>query len=660
MHPFTLWIALALGVSAFAGTTPEVTADALQAMNAQQLFNAASDAAADKRCTEALPIFEALLQRAAVAGNPRVLATAHLRRAPCLISVGRFDEAASDIKSAFAAVPADDAILRVDIAEAHLALGAVAYLSFEYDHATREFEAALAMLRPAEQYDALRWLAQSTMFEPGRRSIDYSDKLLALVGEMPEKSKSLMPDVHTLHARALLNHGQIAAAYSELNNALSKQGGLTLKVNISDVETRSDLALAALLAGDRDKAREYMAYTGAGRFEKAPFASAQDMNPPPCGGVADLKPDDMAVIEFSINDEGNVINVMPVYASRNGPVAAEFARAVAGWSWKPQDVAKIPAFFRRVTRVELRCLTTTEHPNVLEVLHGDLSVFLGAHHINEFQGDVRRAAPLAMATSESNRAVAEGHELVAVPIMIALSSSPLLESDEQLRWLSRARDALAAAGAPLGALTYLDVKRFYGQTGGYRQQRAYLRSLLAQPAVAADAHVADTLRLLIAEAHYGVPPVADASDLLTSVATDPALTDQDPLRVGALVRLATLQAERGNLAAARATYQKTGLNAQQCSLVDAVPVVRRYGLSSMDFPQEAIRWGFEGWVLLEFDIRPDGETANQRAVVAYPPLIFPDAAIAGIKDARFTQTYRPEGGLGCGGKRLKVSFRSSR
>lgn len=650
-------VLVVMALPAHAEDAPTTSPEAIAAMNAQQLFNAASTAAAADKCKEALPLFDALVRRPAVAGNARVLATSRLRRVPCLVADARYDEAVSDLRSALEVIPMDDSLLRVDIALAYTALGRMKYSHFEYEDAARDLDAALALLRPSEQYEQLKWLAQSTMFEPGRRAIDATEKMMTMAGEIPDISKPLLANVRTLHARALLNHGEARAAYDELRRALADKGGLKLTVDMGDVETRADLALAALMIGKKAEARDYMAYTGAGRFEKAPFVSARTMDPPPCGGPAGLAPEDMAVIEFSIADTGEVMHAMPVYATRNGQMAAEFARAVAGWSWKPEDVAAIPPFFRLLTRVEVRCQTATAHPDALDLLMRDVVSFLGAKGVAPFDGDVGHRAGLESAKARVAELQAAGHGIEAVPVLLAMEKTRLVDPDERARWLGTARGILADAGAPVAALTYLDIRQqFIGWYlhGDAKHWRAYLRSLLAEPARAADARAAALLRLLIAEPHYDTPAPTDAKNLLLDVATNPALPESDPLRVGALVRLASLEAAAGDLPAARSSYEKTGLTAQQCSIVDATPVMRRLGHS--DFPIGAEAWGFEGWVMLEFDIQADGKTANQRALIAYPPLVFVDTAINMAKDSTYSQSYRPAGGLGCGGKVIKASF----
>jgi outer membrane biosynthesis protein TonB len=148
----------------------------------------------------------------------------------------------------------------------------------------------------------------------------------------------------------------------------------------------------------------------------------------------------------------------------------------------------------------------------------------------------------------------------------------------------------------------------------------------------------------------------DAEAVLQAIINDSRIADKDPLKVGALVRLASLKAQQGELAAARDNFLKTGLSAQQCSLVDAKPAMKRTGVSSNDYPMEMIRLGVSGWTRIEFDVLPSGETANRRAVISYPPFAFGEAAVKGMAATRYTQTYRPQGELGCGGASVNFRF----
>jgi outer membrane biosynthesis protein TonB len=146
--------------------------------------------------------------------------------------------------------------------------------------------------------------------------------------------------------------------------------------------------------------------------------------------------------------------------------------------------------------------------------------------------------------------------------------------------------------------------------------------------------------------------------LLKALSTDTGRVLNDPIRVGALIRLATLENEAGRLAAARAAFADSGLSAQQCALVDARQRIKSGNISDNDYPLEASQSGFSGWTVIEFDISADGSTLNQRALISFPPFIFGDPTIKQIKQFRYEQAYRPEGGLGCGGQQQRVRYRA--
>ncbi len=88
-------------------------------------------------------------------------------------------------------------------------------------------------------------------------------------------------------------------------------------------------------------------------------------------------------------------------------------------------------------------------------------------------------------------------------------------------------------------------------------------------------------------------------------------------------------------------------------------MLKRAGADSSRFPMEAMRWGFEGWVKTEYDIAADGKTTSQRAVIAYPPFVFRDAAVGMAKDFRFEASYRPEGAAGCTAAQQNIAFHIS-
>jgi outer membrane biosynthesis protein TonB len=97
--------------------------------------------------------------------------------------------------------------------------------------------------------------------------------------------------------------------------------------------------------------------------------------------------------------------------------------------------------------------------------------------------------------------------------------------------------------------------------------------------------------------------------LLQQVVDVTGLAANDPMRVGALIRLASLQQQAGDTAMARTTFDQSGLSASQCAILDAPPrLVSAGGV----FPNEAMAWGFEGLTKTQFDVGADGKVINQR------------------------------------------------
>jgi outer membrane biosynthesis protein TonB len=123
-----------------------------------------------------------------------------------------------------------------------------------------------------------------------------------------------------------------------------------------------------------------------------------------------------------------------------------------------------------------------------------------------------------------------------------------------------------------------------------------------------------------------------------------------------MVRLASILARQGDIGSARQTYLKTGLNAQQCALVDVQPAMRRAGVGSSDYPVDAMIWGMGGWTQIEFDVQPDGRTINRRAVMSYPPFLFGESTVKAMEATRYTQTYRPDGAIGCSGAKQRFRY----
>lgn len=648
---------LTIAMLASAAMAPE----AAPSMSPQAMFDAATSAHVEGRHEEAIRLFSSLEQLKGVKNTPNVLAAVLLRKGLNQIELDRVDDGEKTLRAALKIASPDHPELNGDRFFAERALGNIELDRLNYAAATDHFGRALAVAETDQaRANARVSLASSTMFDTNDDALGHIDAALAVATASPSPSKEekrVIAQLQTVRARALLNRGRFTDAYAVLRRAISDQGGLDLTVRFDEIATRSDLAITALLAGREEDARKYMAYTGAGRIENAPFALAVAMPLPSCGGPADLKPEDVAVVEFAIRTDGSVSGARPIYSSARGPAAAaEYAKAVLGWSWRPETIAKVPDLFRVATRVELRCTTTAPRPSVIGPLNLALSQWLGQPPLPEAsKGDAAALAPLK---AELARQQSAGNERATIGLLTLLGTNAVANADEREAWLIDARDRAIRAGAPLAARVAIEVRLAGTDSRGdhVNRYRTSLRQVLARPEAAEDPVVSDTLRLLIADPLWNRPPPADAPDLLREVADDERLSPHHPLRVGALIRQAAAYAASGDRAAAEASFRRTGLAEQQCALLDARPQRLATNVSANDFPMEAARWGFEGWVRTEYDINADGRTSNQRAIVAYPPFVFRNAALGIMRDVRYAQSYRPDGTAGCGAAQENIRF----
>jgi len=461
-----------------------------------------------------------------------------------------------------------------------------------------------------------------------------------------------------VESQLLLNRGDFAGARAAAGEGVKLLGGLTSRTDLNDVAVRSNYAIAAMMLGDRDDARKFMAYTGAGRVSTGSFDPAVQMTPPDCGGDSDLRPDDIAVVEFSIGDDGAVAFASPVYASRGGKVALQFARAVHGWSWTPEQVKALPAFFRYRARVELRCSTEFPRPSLVDYLDKSLAKWLDGRGIDaSLKRDGADAALLPVERKElADLEKAKGADSLAlVPILHILSRNTVLETEKGAGFAQREAAILAANKAPAVARLSADLKGWQSKNSDSWGGRRYFRMLEAAAAsgpYADDPEARAVLRLMMSDASRGFDRERSLA-LLDQVANDAGLPAENGFKVGALIRKASILTQRGDLAAAKAVFAQTGTTADQCSLIDSSP--RMVGVGGT-FPDEAKMWGFEGWVSVQFDVGADGRTTNQRAVVSYPPFIFTKAGDDTLKTARYEKAFRPDGGLGCGGVTQRVRF----
>lgn len=645
--------AAAAGPSAAAAPAPAAKPATLQVS-----FNAASELAAAGRCAEAVPALEALEKDPRVKPGSFPASTIAVRKGTCLIALGRTDEGERGIAIGLPALIDAGADFTTDVSEARRALGDARYGQSDRASAARYYRLALESRTGQGRLRLLANLSRALTFDGDEAALAPSAEALSLLATMPETPKTVAASYRTLRARTLLNQGRTDEAYKELKQALSLTGGLTTRTSLDEVSLRGDLAMAAMLLKKRDDARLYLAYTGAGRIGDKTFASAEAMDLPLCGAETGLRPEDVAAVEFGINDDGSVMYARTVY-SRGGPqVAAAFEQAVGDWYWRPDAAAAIPQFYRLAARVELRCSNRLgKGPGLWSPVDGRFAQWAGTLLPADLQGADRTTMLAAMRRlgEDESGATAPAVRVAALGMLLALDSyTPSLIADKALELAGK-------VSAPSEVVNWLRMQRvMHVQDKGRRkvQNRTKdLSALAAEPAIAADPLAADTL-LLEAAGTRTTNRDAQSDSWVSQVAQDSRLPGNHPLRQLGWLALANRSAAAGNVADAQAYYAKTGLSDEQCALLSLPPSIRRTNVGSSDYPMSAVMMGFEGWVRLEYDINADGSTANVRPLAAYPPLIFGDAAAAIGKGVQYDMSYRPgqSAATACSANTQMISF----
>jgi hypothetical protein len=628
-----------------------------QAGGLQADFDAASTAAAAGECAKAVPLFETLERNPAVKAGSVSAAAIQVRKGVCLTTLSRSAEGEAAILAGLPRLEATGDQLASDVAIAYVTLGEISLKRNDYAEARLRYEQALRRENGVDRLPTLARLAKVTTFDPGPQPLAYADEALRIASAQPKPSKDVLAQLHTLHARVLLNRGQTEDAYAELKQALSLSGGLTSHTTLGEAALRGDLAIAALLLDKKDEARKYLAWTGAGRITQSPFALAAYMAPPDCGDETRLKPEDFAVVEFSIGTDGSVAAAETVYARGGVDVATAFAKAVRDWYWRPEDLTKIPLFYRAATRVELRC--TTAGGPAPSILHPLSERFLRwAQTVTELpkvgasQADTVSLLQAAWKAAEASNDVPQR---VAIAGMLGFIDPQLSAATGML---DKAVLLAGKSGVPSESVNTLRILRILcaeNRQRGRGSEALDPQALASDPTLSADALAIDTLRLLLATPHRRSDE-ADRIASLKQVAGDARLPEHHPLRQVAQLQLANLAAAAGDLTTAQAYFARTGLTEQQCALIGARPALKRTGAGPGDFPMEALQYGFEGWVKLEFDITAEGRVSGARPVIAYPPYVFVDAATGMTRDIRYEPTYRPSGGIACNANSETIRF----
>ncbi|URW76750.1 energy transducer TonB [Sphingomonas donggukensis] len=648
-------IGVASGQVAPASQTPPPAAP----QTVQQAYEAATALANARKDAEALAAWTALEPR--VAKTPRSMAIVRVRKAVALLRLNRLDEASVAAREGLAGMPTTDATLRADRHNAQMTLGLIDRVALDYPGALAHYREALALSgEPGETLSALVGIVRTGTFVTPAEVLPEAARIETMM-QVATVAADAKGAIGAVLSELYLNLGRYDDAKRAAGVAVKSLGGLTLKTSVADVTARWDYALAALKLGRDEEARQYLAYTGAGRSKSA-FDPAAQLVSPDCGGDAGITPDDVAVIEFSVDDDGAVSDSAPVWGSRPGAMPIAFARAARGWSWTPEQVKGLPTFYRTRVRVEMRCSTAFARPASADYLRDGLREFLATKGValgdRSTTGDASRLPALraAMASAPTGG---------VAPLSLAPTFYDLIENvastrEESAIAAERLRASLIAAQAPPVALLAAEVKVASMAAVDRTSSESYFGRLAAMRAAqpyASDAEARGILALMMSDAapYSKAGKRSDIRAYLAQVSNDLALPAAHPLKVAALVRSASLAQAAGDTAAAQAAFAKTGLAANQCALLDKPPAFKSLGNNT--FPMEALRWGFEGWGRVQFDIDAKGRTTGQRIVAAFPPFVFGKAAIDTVAASRFEESYRPDGGLGCGGTIRGVVFR---
>lgn len=602
-----------------------------RAQSAQHLFDSATTALDAKEFDRAIEIFTALEQRTRD-GDQGIHALIQLRLGEALIGADRTDAAVPWIESGVAyyeekGVPEN---LKYDIWAGQLALAGHAYADAAFEEALLRYSRAETVAPgPVERMAALQGKVRANLvFDPAKALSD-TETVLGLAEGLPlsDEVKAINLD---LQGRALLNLDRFDEALARFKRAGEALGGMrSNRVSFYDVIIRNDAGIAAFLKGDERAARTFLASSGYGRGDTTELGISEGVPLPLCGGPNNLRPEDVFIAEFSLANDGSVAGVQPVYSNRSGPAFVEFLTAVKAWSWPETAIADLHPIFRATVRLELHCSNSVPRPTTRGTLAAEVAEWWQGHGLGE--------PPMGGKFTQGGKVY---DDRISTRERIAAFDGLIAE--------------LEAIGAPAPVMAQALLDRPSRNPRQAAQQR---RSVALDERFQQDPGLRARLALIYVDELPGGKDRQDAIAMLRRVTEDPALAPNDPNRVGALIRLASLLRAEDELDAAAAAYAATGLSPSQCAELAVQPKVTGYSAApSNTYPREAILSGISGWSTVEYDVSADGRAESPRVVASFPPLIFQDAAAKLLSYAEFEESYRPEGGKGCSGAINGVQF----
>jgi len=581
------------------------------------------------------------------------------RLARALLRRGRIDEAQATAAQALVEIRQGETGPDADLAEAYLTLGDVLRFKLDLDPAVGAYRQARALATGPTAASLILSADIGTILANMVTHPDLAAQTAAaLIADQKAFDALPSPDralILTLRARAELNRGDLDKALDYTVKALALSGDVhSTRVNLNQVTVRSDAGLISAIRHDETGMHEYFAYSGAGHLPSEDWLSGASTELPICN--AEVTPEDTAVIEFSISEDGRTVGAAPVYASRPGQMGVIFARAVRTWRWRTEGVAKLDPFWRASIRMQLRCLTTPRAIELDEPFAVATRAWLRANGVRVSLGDASAAVGAAP--------VKAGGDLGRVSGLVAKVFSPNTGAGARIEAAAALDELLDKAGAPPEVRAFIIIaslgpnERSLNHAAAAGRARALGAAAPRFDVIPGGARSAAWLRTeqAIALEYSGDFPAARPP--LEAVVALPiaSLASEDPIRRVAILHLSLIDRFTGHEEAARARLTSAGMTGAQCSLLDVRPVPRKAGISSENFPEEALRWGFEGWLKEAFDIGPDGAVTDVRTVMAYPPFVFGPATEATLKHFRYMPPTLGDKVLGCAGETLSVHY----
>lgn len=403
-------------------------------------------------------------------------------------------------------------------------------------------------------------------------------------------------------------------------------------------------------SASRTAARRYMAWTGAGRLGPGALSPSRNIVPPRCDENG-LRPDDVAVVEFWVLADGTVSQAMPVYASRPGPSALAFARAVARWTFETEGLEDVPLVLRSVSRVELRCTEIPRaHPPGYYAALGPWRALMDREDENSPPFPYTRLRE-RLAAAEAG---ARQDSAALVVAIVELARHELVQAAERTQLLRRALSLAGAAGAPGEVIGSLAMAFARAQWVEAELERPDFSQILGLPEVRTDAIAAAVVQHAEALHHFYRGEEERALEIASRLVGMPELQRAPDTLMHVRELIVAIHAARGDTAAAAAAFAAIGSDANACMLPRRQ---RQPSASSVDFPDEAMQWGFEGWTIGEVEVSPEGRATRGRTLISYPAFVFSEAGRDIIERTRFYPSYSPDG-RGCPERTARVVFRT--